>query len=154
MAQNKVFSLGGIGSPCCCSPSTPMFDCSGCDIPEVTMSFSSTGPPLSTYSASLLFASPGSLSPTPPPVPVNGLWNSGPFTGPGGDTLWVAFGCFGVSPPNAEAWHSNNGGTSWLPGPITTPGNGFTQTSISCGMSFLIVWTNTSIPVVTWTISG
>lgn len=39
MAQVKAFSLGGLGAPCCCSPTpTPTPTCTPCSIPAVNLS--------------------------------------------------------------------------------------------------------------------
>ncbi len=40
MAQNKVFSLGGIGSPCCCGGSVPTYPCGPCNIPKANLTLS------------------------------------------------------------------------------------------------------------------
>lgn len=42
MAQNKVFGLGGIGSPCCCG-GTPTTSCGGCEVPAENLTLSWPG---------------------------------------------------------------------------------------------------------------
>ncbi len=42
MAQVKVFSLGGIGSPCCCT-GVPLHTCGPCDVPNFDLTISESG---------------------------------------------------------------------------------------------------------------
>ncbi len=56
MAQVKVFSLGGIGAPCCCGGTPVDCTCSPCHLPKSNLTISWVNGALGNGSATLVYA--------------------------------------------------------------------------------------------------
>jgi hypothetical protein len=55
--QVSVFSLGGIGAPCCCTEGPPVLVCNPCDIPEENLTLSYVNPISGNGTAALIYSS-------------------------------------------------------------------------------------------------
>lgn len=92
MAQVKVFSLGGLGSPCCCA-GTPTRPCHPCSIPEADLTLSWSSSLYGAGSTTLFYT----LGGTPTEWLSACLWiPPAPFGGPGGTKAYY-IAKYGVS---------------------------------------------------------
>ncbi len=138
MAQNTNFSLGGIGAPCCCTPSNTFACISGCNIPKANLT--------STYANTLTGPDTTTLiynAATPE-------WKSACRLNSGGTAYYtVKMTCgtnaAGTDSPRVEFRTYNNdictiatGGHCETNGSVTL--TLLDRTSITCGASFNGVW--------------